>query len=180
MQFTGLGGTDEVGASSYLYTLPEGRLLIDAGVRPGCSAYLLTGSHSQSPAQAQRLGPVSSELCGEQNHLDGHPARAAADRSSGTPGLADPQGTIFSSRAGQRAVGRLEGAEARRIRVQSRSRAETDVRKPIHIRRVGLAYPSLDASGFQNTQARGVSRAACSRRWVRSTPHKSVFAALNM
>jgi len=35
MLFTGLGGTDEVGASSYLYTLPEGRLLIDAGVRPG-------------------------------------------------------------------------------------------------------------------------------------------------
>jgi|GEM_PF-837302 len=35
MQFTGLGGTDEVGASSYLYTLPEGRLLVDAGVRPG-------------------------------------------------------------------------------------------------------------------------------------------------
>ena len=35
MEFTGLGGTDEVGASSYLYTLIEGRLLIDAGVRPG-------------------------------------------------------------------------------------------------------------------------------------------------
>ncbi|MFC3862547.1 MBL fold metallo-hydrolase [Deinococcus antarcticus] len=33
--FLGLGGTDEVGASSYLYLLTEGRLLIDAGLRPG-------------------------------------------------------------------------------------------------------------------------------------------------
>lgn len=33
--FLGLGGTDEVGASSYLYLLSEGRLLIDAGLRPG-------------------------------------------------------------------------------------------------------------------------------------------------
>ena len=33
--FLGLGGTDEVGASSYLYRLSEGRLLIDAGLRPG-------------------------------------------------------------------------------------------------------------------------------------------------
>lgn len=35
LQFLGLGGTDEVGASSYLYLLKEGNLLIDAGVRPG-------------------------------------------------------------------------------------------------------------------------------------------------
>ena len=35
LQFIGLGGTDEVGASSYLYLLREGNLLIDAGVRPG-------------------------------------------------------------------------------------------------------------------------------------------------
>lgn len=35
MHFLGLGGTDEVGASSYLYLLPEGNLLIDAGLRPG-------------------------------------------------------------------------------------------------------------------------------------------------
>jgi len=33
--FTGLGGTDEVGASSYLYRLGKHNLLIDAGVRPG-------------------------------------------------------------------------------------------------------------------------------------------------
>lgn len=33
--FLGLGGTDEVGASSYLYRFTEGRLLIDAGLRPG-------------------------------------------------------------------------------------------------------------------------------------------------
>ena len=33
--FLGLGGTDEVGASSYLYLLKEGNLLIDAGLRPG-------------------------------------------------------------------------------------------------------------------------------------------------
>lgn len=33
--FIGLGGTDEVGASSYLYLLKEGNLLIDAGLRPG-------------------------------------------------------------------------------------------------------------------------------------------------
>lgn len=33
--FVGLGGTDEIGASSYLYRLSEGRLLIDAGLRPG-------------------------------------------------------------------------------------------------------------------------------------------------
>ncbi|WP_295818083.1 MBL fold metallo-hydrolase [uncultured Deinococcus sp.] len=33
--FQGLGGTDEVGASSYLYLLKEGTLLIDAGLRPG-------------------------------------------------------------------------------------------------------------------------------------------------
>ncbi|MBX8465000.1 MBL fold metallo-hydrolase [Deinococcus sp. RIT780] len=33
--FVGLGGTDEVGASSYLYLLKEGNLLIDAGLRPG-------------------------------------------------------------------------------------------------------------------------------------------------
>nr|WP_135230657.1 MBL fold metallo-hydrolase [Deinococcus fonticola] len=33
--FIGLGGTDEVGASSYLYLLREGNLLIDAGLRPG-------------------------------------------------------------------------------------------------------------------------------------------------
>lgn len=33
--FTGLGGTDEVGASCYLYRFIEGRLLIDAGLRPG-------------------------------------------------------------------------------------------------------------------------------------------------
>lgn len=32
--FLGLGGTDEVGASSYLYILSEGNLLIDAGLRP--------------------------------------------------------------------------------------------------------------------------------------------------
>jgi len=35
LQFIGLGGTDEVGASSYLYLLQEGNLLIDAGARPG-------------------------------------------------------------------------------------------------------------------------------------------------
>jgi Cft2 family RNA processing exonuclease len=35
IQFLGLGGTDEMGASSYLYLLKEGNLLIDAGVRPG-------------------------------------------------------------------------------------------------------------------------------------------------
>lgn len=35
LRFIGLGGTDEVGASSYLYLLQEGTLLIDAGVRPG-------------------------------------------------------------------------------------------------------------------------------------------------
>ncbi len=35
LRFIGLGGTDEVGASSYLYLLNEGNLLIDAGVRPG-------------------------------------------------------------------------------------------------------------------------------------------------
>ncbi|AZI44425.1 MBL fold metallo-hydrolase [Deinococcus psychrotolerans] len=35
LHFMGLGGTDEVGASSYLYVLKEGNLLIDAGVRPG-------------------------------------------------------------------------------------------------------------------------------------------------
>lgn len=33
--FIGLGGTDEVGASSYLYLFKEGNLLIDAGLRPG-------------------------------------------------------------------------------------------------------------------------------------------------
>ena len=32
--FQGLGGTSEVGASCYLYTFGETRLLIDAGVRP--------------------------------------------------------------------------------------------------------------------------------------------------
>jgi len=35
LRFLGLGGTDEVGASSYLYLLKEGNLLIDAGLRPG-------------------------------------------------------------------------------------------------------------------------------------------------
>jgi predicted metal-dependent RNase len=35
LRFVGLGGTDEVRASSYLYLLTEGNLLIDAGVRPG-------------------------------------------------------------------------------------------------------------------------------------------------
>jgi len=35
LHFLGLGGTDEVGASSYLYLLGKGNLLIDAGVRPG-------------------------------------------------------------------------------------------------------------------------------------------------
>lgn len=35
LHFLGLGGTDEVGASSYLYRLREGNLLIDAGARPG-------------------------------------------------------------------------------------------------------------------------------------------------
>lgn len=35
LHFLGLGGTDEVGASSYLYLLTEGNLLIDAGARPG-------------------------------------------------------------------------------------------------------------------------------------------------
>ncbi|MFC6667973.1 MBL fold metallo-hydrolase [Deinococcus radiopugnans] len=35
LHFLGLGGTDEVGASSYLYLLKEGHLLIDAGARPG-------------------------------------------------------------------------------------------------------------------------------------------------
>ena len=35
LHFLGLGGTDEVGDSSYLYLLREGNLLIDAGVRPG-------------------------------------------------------------------------------------------------------------------------------------------------
>ena len=35
LRFVGLGGTDEVGASSYLYLLKEGNLLVDAGVRPG-------------------------------------------------------------------------------------------------------------------------------------------------
>ncbi len=35
LHFIGLGGTDEVGASSYLYLLGGGNLLIDAGVRPG-------------------------------------------------------------------------------------------------------------------------------------------------
>ncbi|MFD2610794.1 MBL fold metallo-hydrolase, partial [Deinococcus taklimakanensis] len=35
LHFIGLGGTDEVGASSYLYLLKEGNLLIDAGARPG-------------------------------------------------------------------------------------------------------------------------------------------------
>lgn len=34
MRFLGLGGTDEVGASSYLYELDGVRLLVDAGVRP--------------------------------------------------------------------------------------------------------------------------------------------------
>ncbi len=33
--FLRLGGTDEVRASSYLYLLKEGNLLIDAGLRPG-------------------------------------------------------------------------------------------------------------------------------------------------
>ena len=35
VEFIGLGGTNEVGASSYLYRLQEGNLLIDAGLRPG-------------------------------------------------------------------------------------------------------------------------------------------------
>lgn len=35
LHFLGLGGTDEVGASSYLYLLKEGNLLLDAGLRPG-------------------------------------------------------------------------------------------------------------------------------------------------
>lgn len=35
MRLIGLGGTDEVSASSYLYLLKEGNLLIDAGLRPG-------------------------------------------------------------------------------------------------------------------------------------------------
>lgn len=35
LHFLGLGGTDEVGASSYLYLLQGGYLLIDAGARPG-------------------------------------------------------------------------------------------------------------------------------------------------
>ena len=34
MRFLGLGGTDEVGGSSYLYELDGLRLLVDAGVRP--------------------------------------------------------------------------------------------------------------------------------------------------
>lgn len=34
-EFIGLGGTNEVGASAYLYRLAEGNLLIDAGLRPG-------------------------------------------------------------------------------------------------------------------------------------------------
>ena len=34
MRFLGLGGTDEVGASSYLYDLDGTRILIDAGLRP--------------------------------------------------------------------------------------------------------------------------------------------------
>ncbi len=34
MRFLGLGGTNEVGASCYLYELGETRLLIDAGMRP--------------------------------------------------------------------------------------------------------------------------------------------------
>jgi Cft2 family RNA processing exonuclease len=34
MRFLGLGGTDEVGASSYLYELSRIRLLVDAGLRP--------------------------------------------------------------------------------------------------------------------------------------------------
>ena len=33
--FLRLGGTDEVGASAYLYRFTDGRLLIDAGLRPG-------------------------------------------------------------------------------------------------------------------------------------------------
>ncbi len=37
MEFIGLGGTDEIGASSYLYLLGEQTLLIDAGIRPGGS-----------------------------------------------------------------------------------------------------------------------------------------------
>ncbi|GGR34596.1 MBL fold metallo-hydrolase [Deinococcus ruber] len=35
LSFIGLGGTDEVGASSYLYLLPGAKVLIDAGARPG-------------------------------------------------------------------------------------------------------------------------------------------------
>jgi len=35
LQFPGLGGTDEVRASSYLYLLSESNVPIDAGVRPG-------------------------------------------------------------------------------------------------------------------------------------------------
>jgi len=34
MNFLGLGGVNEIGASSYLYTFNSGSLLIDAGVRP--------------------------------------------------------------------------------------------------------------------------------------------------
>lgn len=34
IQFTGLGGTNEVGASSYLFSFPEARVLVDAGLRP--------------------------------------------------------------------------------------------------------------------------------------------------
>ncbi len=34
MRFLGLGGTDEVGASCYLYEFGDARLLIDAGMRP--------------------------------------------------------------------------------------------------------------------------------------------------
>lgn len=34
MRFLGLGGTDEVGASSYLYKLSSSSLLVDAGLRP--------------------------------------------------------------------------------------------------------------------------------------------------
>ena len=32
--FSGLGGVSEVGASCYLYTFGETRLLVDAGTRP--------------------------------------------------------------------------------------------------------------------------------------------------
>ncbi|MHA0036648.1 MBL fold metallo-hydrolase [Deinococcus sp. PESE-13] len=56
--FVGLGGTDEVGASSYLHLLKEGHLLIDAGARPGAlgdAALPQLGLLSEHPPTAMIL-----------------------------------------------------------------------------------------------------------------------------